>query len=65
MEGSKANRRRVKGCSRIKDRNSRLSLREDEVRRMWMNYFEDLYNIGAKEQVEVLPCGFDEVQRGN
>ena len=52
-------------CSRIKDGNGRQSLGEEEVRRIWKEYFEDLYNIDAKEQVLVHMCGFDGIQRGN
>ena len=30
---------------RIKDGNGRLGRGDDEVRRIWKEYFEDLYNI--------------------
>ena len=33
----------VENCSRIKDGNGRLAQGEDEVRRIWKKYFEDLY----------------------
>ena len=46
-----------------KDRNIRLA--EDEVQRMWKEYFEDLYNIDTQEQVGVHMYGFDGIQRGN
>ena len=52
-------------CSRIKDGNWRLALEEDEVRRIWKDCFEDLYDIGTQEQVVVHMCGFDIVQRSN
>ena len=54
----------MESCNRIKDRNGRLSLGEDEVRRIWNDYFEDLYNID-REQVTVYMCGFDGIQIGN
>ena len=37
---------------------------EDEVRKFWKEYFEDLYNIDTQEQVQST-CGFDGIQRGN
>ena len=52
-----------RGCSRIKDGNSRLPMEEDELQRIWKSYFEDLYNIGTKEQVAVYMYGFNNVQR--
>ena len=42
-----------------------MALGEDEVQKIWKNYFEDLYNIDTQEQVAVHMCGFDGVQRGN
>ena len=44
-------------CSKIKDRNGRLVQGEDEVRRIWKEYFEYLYNIDGQEQVAVNLCG--------
>ena len=38
---------------------------EDEVQRIRNDYFEDLYNIDALEQVAFHMCGFDGIQRGN
>ena len=39
---------------------------EDEVRRIWKKYFEDLRTIDTQEQVVVHMCGFDSpIQRGN
>ena len=38
---------------------------EDEVRRIWKEYFEDLYNIDTQEQVAVYMCGFDGIRRSN
>ena len=38
---------------------------EDELRRIWKEYFEDLYNIDTQEQVAVNICGFDWIRRGN
>ena len=49
----------MKSCMRIKDGNGRLAQGEDEVRRIWNEYFEDLYNIDTQEQVAVYMCDFD------
>ena len=43
----------MESCSRIKDRNGRLAQGEGEVRKIWKEYFEDLYNIDFKEEVAV------------
>ena len=44
----------MEGCSRIKDGNGRLAQGEDEVRRIWKEYFEDLYNIDAINLLSVV-----------
>ena len=44
-EESNAKGGKVKSCRRVKDRNMRLAQGEDEVRKIWKEYFEDLYNI--------------------
>ena len=44
---------RMENCNRIKAGNGRLAQGEDEVRKIWKEYFEDLYNIDTKEQVAV------------
>ena len=44
---------KVESCSRIKDGYVRLTQGEDEVRKIWKEYFEDLYNIDTQEQVTV------------
>ena len=41
--------RRVDSCSRIKDGNGRLAQGEDKVRKIWKEYFEELYNIDTQE----------------
>ena len=64
-EVSKANGGKVKNSNRIKDGNGRLALEEAEVRRIWKEYCEDLYNVDTQEQVAVHLCGFEGVQRGN
>ena len=56
---------KMESCSRIKDGKGRLALGEDEVLRIWKDYFENLYNIDTQEQVTIHMCGFDGVQRGN
>ena len=35
------------------------------VRKIWKEYFEDLYNIDTGEEVAVHKCGFDGIRRGN
>ena len=55
----------MESCSRIKDGNGRLAQGGDEVRRICKEYFEDLYDIDAQEQVVVHMCGFDGIWRGN
>ena len=49
----------------IKDENERFAHGEDEVRRIWKEYFEDLRNIDTQEQVAVHMFGFDRIRRGN
>ena len=56
---------KVESCSRIKDGNGRLTQGEDKVRRIWKEYFEDLYNIDTEEQVAAHMCGFDGIWREN
>ena len=36
---------------------------DNEVRKIWKNYFEDLYNLDTQKQVRM--GGFDSVRRGN
>ena len=55
----------MESYSRIKDGNGRLAQGEDEARKIWKEYFEDLYNIDTQEQVAVHMCGFDGIRRGN
>ena len=43
-EVSNAKGEKVEDCSRIKDGNGRLAQGEDEMRKIWKEYFEDLYN---------------------
>ena len=56
---------KVDSCSRIKNGNGRLAQGEEEVRRIWKEYFEDLYNIDTQKEVAVHMCGFDGIRRGN
>ena len=55
----------MESCSIIKDGNGRLVLEVAEVERSWKEYFDDLYNIDAQEQVAVRMYGFDGAWRGN
>ena len=41
----------MENSNRIKDGNGRLALEEAEVRRIWKEYYEDLYNIDIQEQI--------------
>ena len=38
---------------------------ENEVRKIWKEYFEALYNIDTQEEVVVHICGIDGTRRGN
>ena len=38
---------------------------EDELQRIWKEYFEDLYNIDTQEQVAIQMCCFGGVWRSN
>ena len=42
-----------------------LPIEQVEMRRIWKEYFEDLYNIDTQEQVAVHICGFDGARRGS
>ena len=64
-EVSRANGGKVENSNRIKDGNGRLVLKEAELRRVWKEYYEDLYNINIQEKVGVHMCGFNGVQRGD
>ena len=64
-EVSKANGGKVENSNRIKNGNGRLTLEKAEVQRIWKEYYEDLYNIDAQEQIAAHMCGFDGVRRGN
>ena len=35
------------------------------MRKIWKEYFEDLYDIDTQEDVAIHMCGFDGIQRGN
>ena len=55
----------MESCGIIQDRNGRLTQGEDEVRRIWKEYFADIYNIDTQEQVAIHISGFDGIRRGN
>ena len=42
----------MENCSRIKDGNQRVVQGEDEVRKIWKEYFEDLYNIDTQNRLQ-------------
>ena len=46
------NGRKVESFSRMKDGNRILALEGDEVRKIWKDYFEDLYNIGTQSRLQ-------------
>ena len=50
---------------RVAAEKRRLAHGEDEARKIWKEYFEDLYNIDTQEEVAVHLCGFDGIRRGN
>ena len=64
-EVSKMNVGKVENSNRSKDRNGRLILEENEVQRIWNEYYEDLHNVDTQEQGTVHMYGFDGVQRGS
>ena len=64
-EVSNAKGGKVESCNRIKSGNGRLVQGEDEMRRIWKEHFEDLYNLHVQEQVAIHMCDFDRIQRGN
>ena len=43
-----ANRGKVESYRRIKGVNGRLVLGEEELRRIWKDYFDDLYNTDKR-----------------
>ena len=45
----KTNVGKMDSCSRIKDVDGRLALKEVKVRRVWNDYFEDLYDNNTQE----------------
>ena len=55
----------MESCNRINDGNRRLAQEEDEARKIWKEYFEDLNNIDTQEEVAVHMCDCDGVRRGN
>ena len=55
----------MESCSWIKDGGGRLAQVEDEVRRIWKDYFENLYNKVTQEHVPFQMCIFDGILRGN
>ena len=62
---SKVKRGKMESCSKIKDGNGRLPMEEDELRRVWKDHLDDIFNIDTQEQVAVHMCGFDSIQRNN
>ena len=43
----------MESCSKVKDGNERLAQGEDQGRKIWKEYFEDLCNIDTQEEVAV------------
>ena len=41
--------RKLESSSKIEDGNGRLAQGEDEMQKIWKDYFEDLYNINIQE----------------
>ena len=64
-EVSNAKGGKVESCRRVKDGNGRVAQGENEARKIWKEYFEDLYNINTQEEVAVHMCDFDGIRRGN
>ena len=51
-EVSNAKGGKAESYRKIKDINWKLAQGEDEVRGIWKEYFEDMYNIDTQEQVQ-------------
>ena len=64
-EVGKVNRVKVESSNLTMEGNGRLAVEEDEVRMIWKDYFEDLYNKYTEEQIAIHLCGFDSVQSAN
>ena len=47
-EVSNAKGGKVESCNRVKDGDGRLAQGEDGARKIWKEYFEDLYNIDTQ-----------------
>ena len=45
--------------NRVGDGSGNLVMEEAEMRRIWKEYYEDLYGMVAQERVAVHECGFD------
>ena len=54
-----------KDCSPIKERNGRQAVGRDDVRVIWKEYFEGLYDVVEKESLQLCVCDFDGAKRGN
>ena len=54
---------KVESCSIVKDGNGRLAYGKDEMRKIWKDYFEDLYSIHTQEKLVLHMCGFDGILR--
>ena len=48
MEGGKSNGGKGQNCNRINDGNGSLALEKVEMRSIWKEYFENLYNIDTQ-----------------
>ena len=64
-EASNEKGEKVESYSRISDVNRRLAQGKDQVRKIWKEYFEGLYNIDTQEKVAFYMCGFDGILRGS
>ena len=51
-ERSNAKEGKVEGCSRINDGNGMRAQGENEVRKIWKEYFGDLYNIDTSNRLQ-------------
>ena len=48
-------------CTRVKNGNRRLAWGENEVQRIWEDYFRNLHNIDTQEKVAVHIFGFEPI----
>ena len=49
----------------MKDGVTRMAIWENDVREIWKEYFENLFNMDGEEQMAVNMCGFEGAEGPN